>query len=176
MAGIMAPSKYENHYIINVLSDRLVSNGWACMLVGIDCNSNMPLHLGELYSSNCITFLLFFPHDGTIFVILLVQSIPFPSKPAEQLHSKLPKVLLQVAFAWQLSIPFLHSSISTRNRHARQTICITQKRMIIKFISSHTWSILSYQNCYEITLQNKAFCSPVHENPLPLNPVLHIQS
>ena len=46
---------------------------------------------------------------------LLVQLTPFPSKPISQVHSKLPNMLLQVAFTWQSTIPVIHSSISIRN-------------------------------------------------------------
>ena len=43
---------------------------------------------------------------------LLVQLIPSPENPTLQVHSKLPKVLLHVAFSWQVSVPPEHSSMS----------------------------------------------------------------
>ena len=54
----------------------------------------------------------------------LVQLTPFPSNPLRQAHSKLPKVLLQVAFTWQSSIPVSHSSISTYEEQMYDTIII----------------------------------------------------
>jgi len=41
---------------------------------------------------------------GGFKLALLVQLTPSPSKPALQVHSKLPVVSVQVAFSWQLSV------------------------------------------------------------------------
>jgi len=81
-------------------------------------------------------------------IVLLVQLTPFPSKPASHVHSKLPKVLLQVAFTWQSSIPVTHSSVSMKNN------CMVS----IDFYKHPDFN-----------------CIPVHANPFPVNPVLHTQ-
>ena len=46
-----------------------------------------------------------------------MQLTPSPLKPGLQLQWKLPKVLLQVAFSWQLSNSVVHSSMSIKCMH-----------------------------------------------------------
>ena len=43
---------------------------------------------------------------------ILVQLIPSPSNPWLQVHEKLPIMSTQVAFIWQLSLSWSHSSMS----------------------------------------------------------------
>jgi len=88
-------------------------NGYAC-LWGLNVNntslvSEEPIHQSLLPSElSC----------PTVVYALLVQLTPSPPKPASQVHSKLPKVLSQVAFMWQLSISVSHSSISNKKEKA----------------------------------------------------------
>ena len=58
-------------------------------------------------------------HTCSFPTVLLVQLTPSPSKPAMQAHSKLPKVLLQAAFSWQLSISISHSLMSIKTKSHR---------------------------------------------------------
>ena len=49
---------------------------------------------------------------GIIIMLLPMHNCPFPKVPCSQMHSKLPRVLEHVAFAWQLCCSVEHSSIS----------------------------------------------------------------
>ena len=94
---------------------------------------------------------------NSIAQILLVQLTPSPEKPALHIHSKLPKVLMQVAFSWQLSVPSVHSLMSIQNK--RMHICA------------------SYTLLPSMDKRNAVsnVHIPVQLNPSPVNPVLQLQ-
>jgi len=54
-------------------------------------------------------------------VYIPVQVTPFPVYPVLQVQVKLPTVLSQVAWSWQLSVPSVHSSTSTSSQ---KVVCI----------------------------------------------------
>ena len=93
--------------------------------------------------------------------ILLVQLTPSPEKPALQVHSKLPKVLMQVAFSWQLSVPSVHSLTSIQN-----------KTMHIS--ASYTLFCYHLDICHKSNAVSNVHI-PVQLNPSPVNPVLQLQ-
>ena len=69
--------------------------------------------------------------EGGLGGLIGLHTRPLPVKPALQVHSKLPGVLVQRASLWQLSLPCAHSLISVNISNI--LTCITQLFLIIKW-------------------------------------------